>query len=127
MATDVGRRKQLKPQQLQPVAAAAKIATADKTNSFLMIGLLRKNASGRAVSVGANGSIGPSVANRRQAVMDHVTSPAVWRYGRWAEQLYTTVGVVQTQRAVFSNKVVARTPRRAFERRGSPLDVSPEI
>jgi hypothetical protein len=47
MAAVTGRRKQLvKSQQLQPVAATVNIATADRTNSFLMIDLLRKTDRG---------------------------------------------------------------------------------
>ena len=46
IAAIVGRRKQPRSQQLQPVAAAANTATADKTNSFLMFGLLRTSDRG---------------------------------------------------------------------------------
>jgi hypothetical protein len=56
------RRKQLKSQQLQPVATAANIATADKTNSFLMNGLLGKTDRGEH---GRNESLGqPDCAAR---------------------------------------------------------------
>jgi hypothetical protein len=36
MAAVIGRRKQFKSQQLQPVAAAATTPAADKTNNFFM-------------------------------------------------------------------------------------------
>ena len=52
MAAMVGRRKQPKSQQLQPVATADNIAMADRTNSFFMNGLLR--ITDRGETVGSN-------------------------------------------------------------------------
>jgi len=67
MAAAVARRKQLKSQQLQPVAAAVSIATADKTNSFLMIGLLGKNGS-RRVQETTRPAVQRTLAERRAFV-----------------------------------------------------------
>jgi hypothetical protein len=53
------RRKQFKSQQLQPVAAAVSTVTADKTNSFLMIGLLPEKQVWRARRA-ANGRAAPA-------------------------------------------------------------------
>jgi hypothetical protein len=46
IAATLGLRKQLRSQQLQPVATADNTATADRTNSFLIICLLRTTDRG---------------------------------------------------------------------------------
>ena len=115
MAAVTGRRKQLvKSQQLQPVAAAVNNVTADSTKSFLMFDLLRNSD---------RGEYGGSEWLGRSDYMDSPLSedprqseiPSHSPRGRWAEQLYTTVLVVQTQRVVFLNKGVAM-PRRGVSK-----------
>jgi hypothetical protein len=96
MAAVTGRRKQLKSQQLQPVAAAANIATADRTNSFLIISLLSNNGSRRDRWVRMARFCGSPASKSVNQCGSNQTP-----IGRWAEQLYTAIGVVQTPRAYF--------------------------
>jgi hypothetical protein len=73
-----------------------------------MIGLLFVNEWGECGRV-ANGQTGVELQCVGSASAAQTIRP--FADGRWAEQLYTTTRVVQTQRAVFLNKGVARSQR----------------
>lgn len=118
MAAVTGRRKQLvKSQQLQPVAAAVNTTTADRTNSFLMIDFLRKTDRGEYGGSEWIGRLDRAGYASKRAQLHNPRDRAIRRFKRWAEQLYITIFVVQTQRVVFLNKGVARARRKVSKNR----------
>jgi hypothetical protein len=114
IAAVTGRRKQLKSQQLQPVAAAANIATADRTNSFFMFGLLGTTDRGES-----GGSEWLDYAAGGQASARQIANRTVRRSGGGLCNSTPPSLLCKRHALIFVNKSFADAPLAAPETRGA--------
>src|SRR5688572_29571106 len=111
MAAVIGRRKQPKSQQLQPVAAAANITTADRTNSFLMfLTIAFSEYRIEARTVGANCSVNLIVqlAGKRNHAQN--LDQTIRRSGGGLSNSTPPSVLCKRHACFFGNKAVANTP-----------------